>query len=208
MKVVKYKHLTPELVKQFTDLLSTSFRRNEFIYSYLMGENPRILRHYMKAVVSYNNHFADYYALVRESGEWVAAVIYLPAGCESLGLSSAIKHRKLLQLLRFFVMQPLKYTKRMIRFSELEEKHWLKEPFVTLEVLGSLEKGCGTTLINETIQTYCGQNVALNSSVTQDNHTYYRQFGFEAYTDIQLDDYKTVMMVKGTYPLHPGDLPD
>lgn len=196
MQVVKYRHLTPELVEKFADLFSNSFQRNEFVYSYLLGENPKILRNYMKSVVSFHNHFADYYALVRDSGEWVAAVIYLPVGCEAMGPASAIRRGKPLAALSFFVMQPLKYTKRIIRFSTLESKRWYKEPSITLEALGSIEKGCGIALINETIQAYSGQNIALNSSVFKNNHSYYCQFGFEVYAEICLDEYKTAMMVK------------
>lgn len=143
MNIVKYNHLTKELIQKFTDLLSESFQQNEFLFHYLMGGNPNTLRRFMKLEVEYNNHFADYYALIKDDGEWGAVVIYLPSGCEPLGLGSILRRKKLLTVAHFFVSQPIKYTKRLMKFSDLESKNWYKEPFVTLDVLASLEKGCG-----------------------------------------------------------------
>lgn len=196
MDIVKYNHLTNELIQKFTDLLSEAFQRNEFVFNYLMGGNPITLRRFMKMEVEYNNHFADYYVLIKDDGKWGAVVIYLPTGCEPLGLGSILRRKKLLTVAHFFVSQPIQYTKRIMKFSDLEDKNWYKEPFVTLDVLASLEKGCGKALIEATIHQYSGQHIALNSSVGRTDHSYYTQFGFEPYHELPLDIYKTVMMIK------------
>lgn len=196
MKVVRYRHLTKENVQKFTDLLSEAFKKNYFIYSYLMGGEAEKLKKFMKMDVEYNNHYADYYVLINDEEQWVAVALYLPIGCEPIGLKSALKRGKLLTVLQFFISNPIKYTKRLLEFSDLEEKHWYKGPFVPLDIVASLEKGCGKALIEETMKNYIGKNVVLNSSVDFNNHAYYSQFGFVAYENIQLDKYKTAMMIK------------
>ncbi|MEG1996780.1 MAG: hypothetical protein RR036_04640 [Oscillospiraceae bacterium] len=196
MLIKKYNHLSENEIESFTDLLSESFRKNDFIFNYLMGKNENRLRRFMKMTVEYNNNFADFYTLVDEDEKLYAAVIYLPANCEPLAVGTAFKRKKLLTLLKSFLIQPVKYTKRLIDFSELEAKHWYKDPFITLDIVASREKGCGKRLIEETLKNYAGQNIALNSSVGNINHSYYTQFGFEVYEKIVMDKYTTAMMVK------------
>lgn len=196
MEIKKYNHLSKSEVEKFTDLLSEAFRKNEFIFHYLMGGNEKRLRRFMKMELEYQNHFADFYAFVKEDGTLDAAVIYLPVGCEPLGLGTAFRHKMFSTLLKSFFMQPLKYTKRLLKFSALEDEHWYKDPFITLDIVVSRVKGCGKKLIEETLRNYEGQNVALNSSVGNVEHRYYTQFGFEAYEKLVMDDYTTAMMIK------------
>ncbi|MEG2765836.1 MAG: hypothetical protein RR910_08825, partial [Acidaminococcaceae bacterium] len=135
MELKKYNHLSKNEIEDFTDLLTESFQKNDFIFHYLMGKSEKRLRRFMKMEVEYNNNFADYYALVKEDGTLYAAVIYLPAGCEPLGLGTAFSRKMLLTVLSAFLIQPPKYTKRLLKFSQLEDSHWDRDPFVTLDMV-------------------------------------------------------------------------
>lgn len=68
---------------------------------------------------------------------------------------------------------------RLIQFMSMEDKHRIKGDFVYLFMVASIRKGCGAMLLQDNVNSFEGNDMYLESSVSKNDHAYYKQFGFE-----------------------------
>lgn len=182
---------TNDIYKVFTE----AFLKNPMIGDYFFNKDRKKIFEFIKTTIKFYIKLGHVFVCKNESGDIVAAAALGLPGTKPLSVKSVIKNGFLPDFIKFFFTVGIKDAKKVLSTGDILEKNHFKDPHFYLYMLASVEKGAGRVLFNKVIDSYSENTIFFESSVTKNDHEYYKSFGAKPIGEIFIGGVSNMLFV-------------
>jgi len=180
MDVKELTHPSPAELAKVTDILSDSFWSTPLFHDFLFRGRVALSRTFIEALVIYTQKTGRIFVATDGGKGIVACSLWSLPDSPELGLKTYFTTGMLPKMLSIALHSPAAMARiaELFRFLEIYAPEFACN---TLEFLASAEKGAGAALVRGCIPYFTGYPLYVESIVSKNDHTFYRQFGFEIF---------------------------
>jgi hypothetical protein len=201
MEIRALAHPTRRERTQIVTVLTDSFWRTPLFTGFLFHGHRRPARTFLALLMHYSLKIGRVYIAEEPGRGIVACALWSLPGAPDLNLHTLLRLRLWPWALLLAVQNPAAVPRIWEMFVMLEA-YAPETPCVALEFLASARKGAGAALVRRGLADFTDVPAYVESIVSQNNHDYYRQFGFTPFarTDFHGTDYSFMLRGAGEQP--------
>ena len=180
MRTRELKSLNRAEWDRLSIILTDAFWRTPMFNKYLFQGRKMLASWFMKALLRYGLQAGRLFVAEDAPEGLVACALWSLPDSPEMNLKTYLKLGMWPWMLRIAVASP----RAMARINELFrmlEAYAPAYPCATLEFLASAKKGAGAAVVRGSIPAFLPSPLYVESIVSQNDHAFYRQFGFEPF---------------------------
>lgn len=186
--------LERKITPQMNDVLTSTFLQNPMFGEYIFEGDRRGLSSMMHLCLLYYSRYGIIYSL-RDSDDKIVALSLWNEPGGTPDIIKLMTHGFFFATVKFGLTTGYKNLQKFLNVLEVNGKHHIKEPHYYMSILSSIRKGCGRILFNNCLEQFKGHTLFWESSVSKDNHVYYKSFGAEMIGEEIIHGYSTAFFV-------------
>lgn len=169
---------------QMLAVLTDGFWRTPLFHRYLFPGQRKLAGLFLRALLRYGLRVGRCFVAEEEASGIVACALWSLPESPAFTLPTLLRLGAWPPMLAIAVRNPAA-VRRIREFLRMLETFAPGFPCTTLEYLASVQKGAGKRLLRESMAVFGDATLHLESIVSREDHSFYRQFGFEPFARTQ-----------------------
>lgn len=187
--------LERKITLEMNDVLTSTFLQNPMFGEYIFERDRRGLSSLMHLCLLYYSRYGIIYSLRDSDDKIVALSLWNEPGGVPLDIIKLMTHGFFFATAKCGLTIGYNKIQKLLNVIKVNEKHHIKEPHYYMFIIASIRKGCGRMLFNNCLDQFKGHTLFWESSVSKDNHAYYKSFGAEMIGEEIIHEYSNAFFI-------------